>query len=61
VAGKTQTYLPWDSWLHPYVKEEPVVWFHEVLRPDGSPYRPEETALIRQLTGNEVVVQAGAK
>jgi len=61
VAGKTQTYLPWDSWLHPYVKEEPDMWFHEVLRPDGSPYRPEETALIRQLTGNELVMQAGAK
>ena len=51
VAGKTQTYFPWESWRHPYVKEQPPVWFHEVLRPDGTPYRPAEADLIRQLTG----------
>jgi hypothetical protein len=51
VAGKTQTYLPWDSWEHPYTREEPGVWFHEVLRPDGTPYRQAEVDLIRQLSG----------
>jgi hypothetical protein len=51
VAGRTQTYLPWDSWQHPYVLDQPPVWFHEVLRPDGTPYRQAETDLIRQLTG----------
>jgi hypothetical protein len=51
VAGKTQTYLPWDSWQHPYVEQQPAVWFHEVLRPDGSPYREAEADLIRRLTG----------
>jgi len=51
VAGKTQTYLPWDSWEHPYVLSQPSVWFHEVLRPDGTPYRQAEVDLIRQLTG----------
>ena len=51
VAGKTQTYLPWDSWQHPYVLDQPPVWFHEVLRPDGTPYRAAEVELIRQLTG----------
>jgi len=51
VAGKTQTYLPWDSWQHPYVLDQPPVWFHEVLRPDGTPYRQAEADLIRQLTG----------
>ncbi len=51
VAGKTQTYLPWDSWQHPYVLDQPPVWFHEVLRPDGTPYRQAEVDLIRQLTG----------
>jgi hypothetical protein len=51
VAGKTQTYLPWDSWEHPYVLRQPPVWFHEVLRADGTPYREAEVALIRQLTG----------
>jgi hypothetical protein len=51
VAGKTQTYLPWDSWQRPYVVEQPAVWFHEVLRPDGTPYRQAEVRLIRELTG----------
>ena len=51
VAGKTQTYLPWDSWRHPYVDDQPPVWFHDVLRPDGTPYREAEVRLIRRLTG----------
>jgi hypothetical protein len=51
VAGKTQTYYPWESWQHPYVKREPPVWFHEVLRPDGTPYRQAEVDLIKKLTG----------
>ncbi len=53
VAGKTQTYLPWDSWERPYVLEQPSVWFHEVLRSDGTPYRQAEVDLIRQLTGKQ--------
>jgi hypothetical protein len=53
VAGKTQTYLPWESWAHPYILSEPPVWFHEVLRADGTPYRDAEVQLIRQLTGKQ--------
>jgi hypothetical protein len=56
VAGKTQTYLPWDSWQHPYVEAQPAVWFHEVLNSDGTPYRQAEADLIRQLTGAQSVV-----
>ena len=51
VAGKTQTYLPWDSWQVPYVTRQPTVWFHEVFRQDDTPYRQEEVDLIRALTG----------
>ncbi len=51
VAGKTQTYLPWDSWDHPYVRSQPTVWFHEVFRNDDTPYRQHEVDLIRELTG----------
>jgi hypothetical protein len=51
VAGKTQTYYPWDSWRHPYILDQPTVWFHEVLYPDGRPYRQAEVKLIRELTG----------
>ena len=51
VAGKTQTYFPWDSWQKPYVLEPPTVWFHEVFRQDDTPYRQHEVDLIRELTG----------
>ena len=53
VAGKTQTYLPWESWEHPYILSQPPVWFHEVLHPDGTPYRQAEVDLIRELTGKK--------
>jgi hypothetical protein len=51
VAGKSQTYLPWDSWQKPYVNGRvPEVWFHDVFRTDGKPYRPAETEFIRKIT-----------
>jgi hypothetical protein len=53
VAGKTQTYLPWDSWQRPYVLTQPTVWFHEVFRNDGAPYRQREVDLIHELTGRQ--------
>ena len=53
VAGKTQTNLPWESWEHPYIHNQPPVWFHEVLHPDGTPYRQAEVDLIRRLTGKQ--------
>ncbi len=49
VDGKTQTRLPWDSWKKPYTYDEPTVWFHEVFRADGTPYRQAEVDLIRTL------------
>lgn len=51
VAGKSQTYLPWDSWQKPYVLQPPVVWHHDVFHPDGTPYREREVEIIRSLTG----------
>jgi hypothetical protein len=51
VAGKTQTYLPWDSWKQPYTDREPAVWFHEVFRTDGKPYKQEEIDFIKQTIG----------
>jgi hypothetical protein len=47
VAGKTQTYLPWDSWQHPYTDRPPDMWFHDILHPNGQPYSPAEVAAIR--------------
>ena len=49
VDGKSQTRMPWDSWKKPYISEEPTIWFHEVFRADGTPYRTAETDLIRRL------------
>lgn len=53
VQGKTQTHLPWDSWQRPYTDREPAIWFHEVFKADGTPYRAEEVVLIRKLTGKK--------
>ena len=50
VDGKTQTRLPWDSWKKPYTLDEPTIWFHEVFRADGTPYRKAETDLIRAMS-----------
>ena len=50
VDGKSQTRLPWDSWKKPYTYDEPTIWFHEVFRSDGTPYRKAETDLIRAMS-----------
>lgn len=50
VAGKTQTIFPWDSWKKKY-SSEPPMWFHDILRPDGTPYRAAEAAYIKRITG----------
>jgi hypothetical protein len=60
VAGKTQTYLPWDSWQRPYTDREPVIWFHEVFKQDGSPYKQEEVDFIRQMTGKKKMATKSA-
>jgi hypothetical protein len=49
VAGKTQTYFPWDSWDHPYTSV-PKVWFHDLIRPDGKPFQNSEIQTIRGLS-----------
>jgi hypothetical protein len=53
VAGKSQTYLPWDSWQRPYVERPPTIWFHDVFYPDGKPYRQREVDIIHSLTSEK--------
>jgi hypothetical protein len=48
VAGRTQTFFPWGS--KPGTAE-PALWFHDILRGNGTPYDDRETATIRLLTG----------
>ncbi|WP_233840859.1 1,4-beta-xylanase [Dyella sp. 2HG41-7] len=50
VSGKTQTIFPWDSWQHPYTLQPPVIWFHDLLQQDGTPYREREAAIFRALS-----------
>jgi hypothetical protein len=48
VAGKTQTYYPWGS---PEGAPEPAVWFHDILRADGTPFNRKEVQFVKVLTG----------
>ena len=49
VDGAIQTRFPWDSWQRPYTMEPPTVWFHDLLKSDGTPYRAREAELFRNL------------
>lgn len=49
VAGKSNTIYAWDTPVPD--GSEPTVWFHDVFRKDGTPYKKEETDLIKKLTG----------
>jgi hypothetical protein len=51
VSGKTNTIYAWDTPMPG--GEEPKVWFHDVFRKDGTPYKQEEVKLIRQLNNKE--------
>jgi hypothetical protein len=50
VVGKAQTYLPWDSWDHPYTSA-PKVWFSDLLKPDGLPFQNREIQTVQALVG----------
>jgi hypothetical protein len=52
VAGKTQTNHSWRTWGVPD-EGEPDPWFHDIFRPDGTPYREDEVEFIRSITGAE--------
>lgn len=49
VDGAIQTRFPWDSWERPYTMQPPTLWFHDLLKSDGTPYRQREVDLFRQL------------
>lgn len=48
VAGKSNTKYAWDEPIPD--GSEPELWFHEVFRKDGTPYRQVEVDLIKELT-----------
>ncbi|MFA1704305.1 1,4-beta-xylanase [Mycobacterium intracellulare] len=52
VAGKTQTYFPWETWDHP-ATTVPKVWFHDLIRPEGRPFQDIEVLTVRKLAGSQ--------
>ena len=49
VSGKTQTIHPWWSWFDDEPAPEPAIWFHDILRADGTPFDEAEAAFLRRL------------
>lgn len=55
VAGKYQTYEPWNSvWEryeeNPNIKWDFTKWFHDLYRPNHRPYDPKEIEVIKYFT-----------
>jgi len=48
VSGKTNTIYAWDDTTY-YDGSEPKLWFHDIFRKDGTPYKQEEVDLIKQI------------
>jgi hypothetical protein len=48
VKGKTNTIFAWNAPMPD--RDEPPVWFHDIFRPDGTPFRPAEVEFIRAIT-----------
>lgn len=53
VRGRSQTHYNWPQLaLDPVnLNDGSAAWFHDLLWPDGTPYRPAEVRLIERLTG----------
>ncbi|NJB71436.1 hypothetical protein GGR42_001898 [Saonia flava] len=51
VKGKSNTIYQWNTPIPN--GEEPIEWFHDVFRQDGTPYRQDEVDLIKKLNGKQ--------
>jgi len=49
VSGKSNTIFPWGSEEN---TPEPEVWFHDILRQDGTPFSQEEVDLIKAVNAD---------
>lgn len=49
IQGRTQTNLSWSTMNGGTPDPTPALWQHDILYPDGTPYRTEEVALIAKL------------
>jgi hypothetical protein len=50
INNKCNFHLPWG---HKYGDPEPEVWFHDILRNDGTPYSEAECEFIRSMTADK--------
>jgi hypothetical protein len=48
VKGKTNTIFAWDAPMPG--QDEPPVWFHDLFRPDGTPFKASETLFLKAIT-----------
>ena len=51
VSGKTNTIYAWGTPMPD--GREPELWFHDILRKDGTPFSNDEVHTIKKLTGKE--------
>lgn len=49
VSGKTNTIFAWDTPI--ITGQEPDLWFHDILRKDGTPFSEDEIRTIKKLSG----------
>ena len=49
VEGKTNTIYAWDTPIPD--GGQPIEWFHDIFKRDGSAYRSDEVNLIKKLNG----------
>jgi len=62
VAGKSQTWLPWDSWEKPYIGDrKPAVWFHDIFQSNGTPYMQSEVDFIKAIIAGKAAAKAASK
>ena len=53
VAGKTQTMYSWEDYFPD--GQEPPLWYHDILRPDGTAYKDDEVQFIRNMTKENTI------
>ena len=48
VSGKTNTIFAWDTPMPN--QKEPLLWFHDIFRQDGTPFSTYEVEFIKTIT-----------